>query len=55
MFQDIPMEQVYTFESFSQPYEQLKKEECGAFGNVYKVGMHSLILFWRLHIFTKEY
>ena len=37
MFQDIPMEQVYTSESFSQPYEQLKKEESGAFGNVYKV------------------
>jgi len=43
MFQDLPIEKVYTPESFSQKYETLEKEESGAFGNVYKVSTCSLM------------
>jgi len=42
MFQDMPTDKVYTPESFSQHYEELEKEESGAFGNVFKVSTCSL-------------
>jgi len=36
------MDKVYTPESFSQRYEELKKEASGAFGDVFKVCSYSV-------------
>ena len=41
MFQDIPIDKVYTPTSFSQDYEEMEKDTSGAFGNVFKVGTPS--------------
>ena len=43
MFQDMPVDKVYTLASFSQHYGELEKESSGAFGNVFKVSVCSVI------------